>query len=485
MQSTGRDSSDCNTLRFRLAVRSRSLLDLLTRVRPRRSSHTSDRSPVVEDAPTPYLAPSSETVPTIYERPTTDRLDTTRLLPVPIPTLTLVSPCESVDNEAFPLLRRGPPSARSSGGSPSTPTAELTVTRSESWISRSSSDGATLYPRLDDNREQIFLEATLSIGDIHTSTGSSHRPLGAEFSITRDNLPPTFASTCSRSPAIQVDDAGDNPAGDFVTSGLFFDSLDNNYPLVDSGFGEFSQSWSPILRSINETLNSERDLFDTDVCHEEFIPAPGAQAVEDSSPNEGSSHSPTVVLEPLNAIKASPHGGILTIYPMTDDLISYWDHQNKKLHTKVPRYPSEMFHCVKTKQMKHRWKRLVFDKQTYVEVRLGGKVVLPSDGGEEWFKGQLLHIGNCQNPSFKFLSEDFTTNDPNNPPMLAGDPFVARPIRARKHIATSRCPAHDQQESLIELCRLQVELVNSRSRSKTTKRSSKIRSRTSKSRVRA
>ncbi|KAH8915444.1 hypothetical protein BT69DRAFT_1288834 [Atractiella rhizophila] len=144
-----------------------------------------------------------------------------------------------------------------------------------------------------------------------------------------------------------------------------------------------------------------------------------------------------------------------------------------------------MFHCAKTKQLKHRWKKLVFDTGTYVEVRLGKKVVLPSDGGEEWFKGQLLHMGNCQNPPFTFFSEEFTTNDPNNPPSLTGNPFPTRPIRARKHIAISKCPAHDQQESLIELCRLQVELANSRSRSKITKPNSKIRSKTSKSRVRA
>ncbi|KAH8922775.1 hypothetical protein BT69DRAFT_1297643 [Atractiella rhizophila] len=171
--------------------------------------------------------------------------------------------------------------------------------------------------------------------------------------------------------------------------------------------------------------------------------------------------------QPLNSIKASRKGEIISIYAMADDFICYWDHQKKRVERRVPHFASELFYNTKTKEMIRRWTKLVFDKETYVEVRLGGKVVLPSDRD-----GQADHqTGNCQNPSFKFFSEEFTTNDPKNPPLLDGDPFI-RPVKARQHFAKGKCHAHDEQETLIELCRLQLDAKGSNSASSSKARKS-------------
>ncbi|KAH8928531.1 hypothetical protein BT69DRAFT_506452 [Atractiella rhizophila] len=133
----------------------------------------------------------------------------------------------------------------------------------------------------------------------------------------------------------------------------------------------------------------------------------------------------------LRLIKVSPKGKTLYIYALENDLVCFWDHLRMRVVSRAPTSPSEQFRNMKTNSMQNKWTELRFDKETYVEVRLGKDVVMPWTGnGQEWFKGQLLHFGNCQNPSFKFCSEQFATDDPTNPPVLDGEPFV-RPIKAK------------------------------------------------------
>ncbi|KAH8930193.1 hypothetical protein BT69DRAFT_1345375 [Atractiella rhizophila] len=173
-----------------------------------------------------------------------------------------------------------------------------------------------------------------------------------------------------------------------------------------------------------------------------------------SSSDSSSTKNETAAL-PLRLIKVSPRGRILYIYPMENDLICFWDHQKLRVESRLPTFPSEQFRDMKTNRMRNKWTELKFDKETYVEVRLGKDIVNPWTGnGQEWFKGQLLYFGNCQNPSFKFFSEQFTTDDPANPPVLHGEPF------SRKHLVSGKCRAHAGQESLIQLCRFQLEATS-------------------------
>ncbi|KAH8922598.1 hypothetical protein BT69DRAFT_1297821 [Atractiella rhizophila] len=96
---------------------------------------------------------------------------------------------------------------------------------------------------------------------------------------------------------------------------------------------------------------------------------------------------------PLKSIKVSPKGGLLSIFRLLHDLVCYWDHQNRKVEG-TAKSTEEMFLDPRTNEQKKKYSILVFDKETYVEVRVGGRVVYPWDhDGQEWFKGQLLQIG--------------------------------------------------------------------------------------------
>ncbi|KAH8916510.1 hypothetical protein BT69DRAFT_1324367 [Atractiella rhizophila] len=177
--------------------------------------------------------------------------------------------------------------------------------------------------------------------------------------------------------------------------------------------------------------------------------------------------------QPLRSIRASPRGGMLCIYPMQKDLIGYWDHQNLRIEGRAPSSPSKEFHDPKTSKKLNKWTELRFDKDTYVEVRLDNVTVTPwSRNGLEWFKGQLLHLGNCQNPSFRFFLEQFATDDPKTEPILDADPFV-RPIRAKQHLVSGKCHCHAGQESLINLCRFQLEANNAKGKVKREERLSR------------
>ncbi|KAH8930184.1 hypothetical protein BT69DRAFT_1275759 [Atractiella rhizophila] len=100
-------------------------------------------------------------------------------------------------------------------------------------------------------------------------------------------------------------------------------------------------------------------------------------------------------------------------------------------------------------------------------------MVTPWTGnGHEWLKGQLLHLGNCQNPSFRFFGEQFTTDDPTNVPIFARDPFV-RPIKAKRHLVSGKCQCHRGQESLIKLCRFQLEVNDAKGKVKRERRATR------------
>ncbi|KAH8922788.1 hypothetical protein BT69DRAFT_1281957 [Atractiella rhizophila] len=160
---------------------------------------------------------------------------------------------------------------------------------------------------------------------------------------------------------------------------------------------------------------------------------------------------------PLKSIKMSPKGATLSIYRMLQDLVCRWNHQTGTVERGYPTKSRETFRDPNTNEQKPKWSILVFDKETYSEVRIGTRTVYPWDrNGLEWFKGQLLHFGNCQNPAFKFFSESSINDDRSVTPATSSDPFV-RPIKSRQHLAAGKCHAHRCQESLVQLCRLQLE----------------------------